>query len=218
MGGITAARGIYANACKAIRFSLSFVLGMSLFMLAGLIAFGDLPLNAVQIMWLNLLVSVGSVLPLGLERPAKGLMNNPPRKKDLIFGQKGAKTSLLQGFLLAVVTFIAYTLGNQTSSLLATTMAFITLGFGQVLCTFSARSGYSLLNFKRHRLNWWLLASAVLVGFSLWFIGTVPSFVTLFGITGLSADMVWNIILLSCVPFVVAECTKIPGLVKELIH
>lgn len=216
MGGINAGRGIYENVCKAIRFSLSFVLGLSLFMLIGLIGFGTMPLNAVQIMWLNLLVSVGSVLPLGLERPAKGLMNNPPRKKDLIFGQKGAKTSLFQGVLLAVVTFVAYFIGNRVDATLASTMAFATLGFGQVLSTFGARSTYSVFDFKRHHINWWLLLSAVVCSFSVWFVGSVPALVSLFGVKNLPTNMVWIMVLLSAIPLVIVECTKLPNFVKSL--
>lgn len=215
IGGINAGRGIYANVCKAIRFSLSFVLGLSLFMLIGLIGFGTMPLNAVQIMWLNLLVSVGSVLPLGLERPAKDLMHEPPRKKDLIFGQKGAKTSLFQGVLLAVVTFVAYLIGNRVDATLASTMAFATLGFGQVLSTFGVRSTDSFLNFKGHRMNWWLLLSAVVCSFSLWFVGTVPSLVNVFGVKNLPANLVWTMVILSLVPLVVVECTKLPNFVKS---
>ena len=216
MNGINAGRGIYENICKAIRFSLSFVLGMSLFMLLSLIVFGKLPLNAVQIMWLNLLVSVGSVLPLGLERPAKGLMNDPPRKKDLIFGQRGAKTSLAQGGLIALSTFVAYCIGVAEDPLMASTMAFATLGFGQVICTFSARSGHSLLNIKRHRFNWWLVMSGVLASLSVWLIATLPAFEPLFEGICLSSSMAWAVIALSFVPFVVTEISKIPYFVKEL--
>ena len=215
MGGINAGRGIYANVCKAIRFSLSFVLGLSLFMLVGLIGFGTMPFNAVQIMWLNLLVSAGSVLPLGLERPAKDLMHEPPRKKDLIFGQKGAKTSLFQGFLLAVVTFVAYLIGNRVDATLASTMAFATLGFGQVLSTFGVRSTDSFLDFKRHRINWWLILSAVVCSFSLWFVGTVPALVTVFGVKNLPTNLVWTMVILSLIPLVVVECTKLPNFVKS---
>ena len=215
MNGINAGRGIYENVCKAIRFSLSFVLGMSLFMLVALAVFGTMPLNAVQIMWLNLLVSVGSVLPLGLERPAKGLMNDPPRKKDLIFGQKGAKTSLAQGVLLAIAAFIAYLIGNGDDPVTASTMAFVTLGLGQVFATFSARSTHSLLNIKRHRFNWWLVLSGVVAALSLYLIAVIPAFEPLFNVCELSSSFMSTAIWIALIPFAVVEITKIPYFVRE---
>ena len=217
MNGINAGRGIYENICEAIRFSLSFVMGLALFMLIGVIAFDTMPFNAVQIMWLNLLVSVGSVLPMGLERPGKGLMNQPPRTKDEIFGQKGAKTTFIQGATLTLVTFFAYLIGYlKGDTTLGSTMAFATLGFSQVLTTFSARTPYSLLNVKQHCMNWWLLLSAVVCSFSLWFLSTVPGLLSVFGIQDLpSGNWVWGMILLSLVPFLISEIIKLPSLVKN---
>lgn len=88
LAGINAGRGIYENICKAIRFALGFVVGLAVVMLMGLILWRELPLNAQQIMWLNLLVSTASVLPLGLERPARGLLHQRPRTDDRIFNRK----------------------------------------------------------------------------------------------------------------------------------
>lgn len=216
LSGINAGRGIYENICKAIRFSLSFVLALALLMMVGLIGWQTMPLSPVQIMWLNLLVSTASVLPLGLELPAKELLRQPPRKKDRVFGQKGAKTSIVQGIVLGVSTIISYAIGfADGNGSVATTMAFATLCIGQVFGAYSARSPYSLLDFKRHHFNHWMVFAGVISLASCWLLLGGSWLTTLFGMTVLtSAQTTWMMVL-AILPFVVIELTKLPAFIKE---
>lgn len=211
---IGAGRGIYDNLGKAIRLALGFVLSIGIVMLACLIGAGTLPLNAVQIMCLNLLVSVASVLPFGLERPAKGLLSRPPREDDRIYSKRSTALSVLHAVLLSVVSIVAYAVGYQTGLVCASTMAFAVLGFGQLIYAFCARSRYSLLDFKRHHFNLWLVLSFVLASLVLIAVLKVEWLNSLFEVStaGLSVGM---IVLLSMLPFLVTEVLKLFGYVKR---
>jgi Ca2+-transporting ATPase len=208
MHGVGVGRGVYANICKTVRVTLGFVLGMGFMMLLSLLFGGGLPFNAVQIMWLNFLVATASVLPLGLELPAKNLLRQPPRTHDEILEKGSITKTLIHGGILAVCAFVAYQLGKETGS--GSTMAFLSLGFGQLLCAFSFRSEESLLNFKHHHFNWWLMLSTVLAMVSLVLVFTIPALSTLFGVTTLTAEQKTIVAVTSVAPFIVREIAKFP--------
>ncbi|MBR4867643.1 MAG: cation-transporting P-type ATPase, partial [Clostridia bacterium] len=93
--GVSASRGIYENIRRSIFLTIGFGVGLGLLMVCSLIFWQRMPLDAVQIMLLNLLVSVASVLPLGLEPPAnKGLLDRAPRKKDRVFDKLSNITAM----------------------------------------------------------------------------------------------------------------------------
>ncbi len=208
--GIGAGRGIYDNLGKAIRLALGFVLSIGVVMLACLIVTGSLPLNAVQIMCLNLLVSVASVLPFALERPAKGLLSRPPREDDRIYGKRNLALSILHAVLLSMASIGAYMLGREIDLTTASTMVFLTLGFGQFLYAFCARSRYSLLDFKRNHFNYWLVVSLVIAVGVLMAILKVTWLNQLFGLVALAGEQFGVVIGLSVLPFVITEVLKFP--------
>ena len=209
MAAIGAGRGVYDNLGKAIRLALGFVLSMGVLMLIGLLGTGHLPLNGVQIMCLNLVVSVASVLPFALEKPTKGLLGRPPRTDDSIFDKRTTVHSVIHASLLSVAAVIAYVIGYQAGGLAASTMAFAVLGFGQLLYGFCARSRYSLLAFRRHHFNLWLLLAAVAAGGLLVLILSVDGLNTVFGVTALTGGQITAVMLLSIMPFGVTEGLKL---------
>lgn len=209
LAAIGAGRGIYDNLGKAIRLALGFVFSIGVVMLVGLIGTGVLPLNGVQIMCLNLLVSVASVLPFALEKPTKGLLGRPPRTDDRIFDKRTTILSLIHASLLSIASVIAYVMGYAEGSLTASTMAFAVLGFGQLLYGFCARSRYSLLDFRRHHLNLWLMLAALAAGGGLMLILNVEGLNTVFGMTALGGSQITAVAVLSLAPFLVTEGLKL---------
>jgi calcium-translocating P-type ATPase len=78
-------RRVYDNLVKALSFVLPTSLGQALIIAVAVLAFplqdGDplLPVQPVQILWINLIVAVALALPLALEAPEPDLMERPPR-------------------------------------------------------------------------------------------------------------------------------------------
>jgi calcium-translocating P-type ATPase len=79
-------RRVYDNLVKALAFVLPTSMGQALIIAVAVLAFpltgGDpqLPVEPVQILWINLIVAVALALPLALEAPEPDLMRRPPRR------------------------------------------------------------------------------------------------------------------------------------------
>ena len=90
-------RRVYDNLVKSLAFALPTNLGEALIILAAVVAFpvvnGQplLPMQPVQILWINLVATVTLALPLALEAREPDVMRRPPRAPD---------TPLLDGFVL----------------------------------------------------------------------------------------------------------------------
>ena len=78
-------RRVYDNLVKALSFVLPTSLGQALIIAVAVLAFplrgGEplLPVEPVQILWINLIVAVALALPLALEAAEPDLMERPPR-------------------------------------------------------------------------------------------------------------------------------------------
>jgi magnesium-transporting ATPase (P-type) len=78
-------RRVYDNLVKALAFALPTNLGEGLIILVAVLAFPldgghpVLPIQPVQILWINLVATVALALPLALEAAEPGVMRRPPR-------------------------------------------------------------------------------------------------------------------------------------------
>ena len=81
-------RRVYDNLVKALAFALPTNVGEALIVLVAVLAFpvvdGEpiLPIEPVQILWINLVATVSLALPLAFEAHEPGLMQRPPRDPD----------------------------------------------------------------------------------------------------------------------------------------
>jgi len=95
-------RRVYDNLIKSLAFILPTSLGQAMIVLLAVVFFpvrdGNLlmPIDPVQILWVNLVVAITLALPLAFEAPEPDLMTRPPRAAD---------APLLSGFLI-VRTFL----------------------------------------------------------------------------------------------------------------
>jgi P-type Ca2+ transporter type 2C len=102
-----------------------------------------MPLNAMQLLWINLLSDIFPELALALERPEADLMQRPPRDSGAPIISKADYRRL--GFEAALMSAGAlasygYGLSRYGRSIEANTFAFLTLVSAQLLHTRSARS------------------------------------------------------------------------------
>jgi magnesium-transporting ATPase (P-type) len=81
-------RRVYDNLIKAFAFVLPTNLGLALILIVAVAFFpirgGEphLPMEAVQILWINLVAAVALALPLAMEAMEPNIMSRPPRRPD----------------------------------------------------------------------------------------------------------------------------------------
>ena len=135
-------RTIYDNLRKFIKFSVAGNIGkVSVMLLAPLLG-KPLPLEPLQLLWLNLLTDGLLGLGLGLEPPEKDVMRRPPYSPKEGFFSSGLGTHML--WVGAVIGAIAlglgyiYWLANPDGSW--QTITFSTLAFSQLFQALATRS------------------------------------------------------------------------------
>ncbi len=209
-------RGIYSNIKKSIQFLLSCNIGeiITIF-LATVLNFHQMPLVAIQLLWLNLVTDSLPALALGMEPVEKGVMKQKPRNPNVsIFANGFAVSMVFYGVLVAVVTLAAYLLGEYvlTSAALAdqtaNTMAFATLVFCELTRAFAVRSEKESI-FKIGLFTNKTMNIAFLVGLVLQLaVLLVPPFQTVFQVTSLNAVEWVIVVVLALVPLAISEITK----------
>lgn len=102
-------RAIYANLRRSVLYLLSGNLGEILVILLAIVAGLPLPLQAVQILWINLLTDTLPSVGLGVEPPEPGIMARPPRAPGEPFLPRWtAPLVLVPSVLLAFATLAAF--------------------------------------------------------------------------------------------------------------
>lgn len=141
-------RNIYDNIRKFIRYMLASNVGEILVMLFAMLLGLPLPLVAIQILWVNLITDGLPAMALALDSAERDSMKRPPRKttEGIFAGGLGWKI-ISRGFLIGVVTLIAFMFVYETESLTkAQTIAFSTLVLAQLIHVFDCRSEYSIFH------------------------------------------------------------------------
>ncbi|KAJ6853980.1 calcium-transporting ATPase 8, plasma membrane-type-like [Iris pallida] len=79
-------RSVYANIQKFIQFQLTVNVAALVINVVAAVTAGEVPLNAVQLLWINLIMDTLGALALATEPPTDQLMNRPPvgRREPLI--------------------------------------------------------------------------------------------------------------------------------------
>ena len=137
-------RGIYANIKKATHYLLSCNIGeMITISVATLCHFTHMPLQPVQLLWLNLVTDSLPALALGMEPVEEDVMEKKPRDaRENFFNKRFSLRLLWQGFMVGALTLLAYGLGYfyLGGPEVANTMAFATLTLSQLCHAFDVRS------------------------------------------------------------------------------
>ena len=157
-------RKIYTNIRKSIQFLLSSNLSEVIAVFVSTML-GFVILKPVHILWINLITDSLPALALGMEPSEDDSMKQKPRDpKDGIFAGGVGFDILYQGFLVAMLTIVAYLIGHyiETKTFSLTTsadgisMAFLTLSIAEICHVFNVRrQRKSLLNVKKQNLYLW---------------------------------------------------------------
>ncbi len=205
-------RVIYSNIRKFVYYLLSCNLAEIAIIFLSTLLWGDSPLTAIQLLWLNLVTDGAPALALGTEKAEPGIMSQPPRppKEPIInrFMQWGIG---IQTLAITAVTMAAYALGRFLHPEMlefAETMAFVTLSISELARAYTARSErYPLLKmgiFGNRNMNLAFVFSMALIFAVIY----VPFLQPIFNTTSLGWTQ-WEVIIpLLLVPSIAAEAVK----------
>ncbi len=104
-------RGLYDNLLKYLRFQMSTLVAyIALFIAAGVFTIaGGIPLNPLQILWLNMIVDIPIAIALGFDVPSAGLMNRAPRPVGApVLSRTDWIRLCVQGAVMTVGSLVAY--------------------------------------------------------------------------------------------------------------
>ncbi|MGD8854069.1 MAG: HAD-IC family P-type ATPase [Gammaproteobacteria bacterium] len=205
-------RTIYANIRKSIHFLLATNFSEIEVMLASIALGLGQPLNAMQLLWINLITDVFPALALAMEPSEADALDRRPRdpeepiirRQDLV--QTGVESAVISG---GALTSYGYALLRYGPGPTAGTHAFTTLTLGQLLHTYSCRSENRTLFTPGRRpsnpyLNWALggsLAAQLVAAFT-------PGLRKLLGTTPLGALDALVIAAGAGAPFIINELNK----------
>lgn len=209
-------RGIFSNIKKSIQYLLSCNIGeiITIFVATAL-NFHQMPLVAIQLLWLNLVTDSLPALALGMEPVEPGVMKQKPRdSRKSIFADGFAASMIFYGVLVGAITLAAYWLGEYVLSDpniadgTANTMAFATLVFGELTRAFAVRSEtrsiFSIGVFSNSAMNKAFVVSLAMQLAVLF----IPFLQEIFKVQNLTGTEWIIVIALSLVPLIVSEITK----------
>jgi len=144
---VSQGRTIYNNIRKAVHFllatNLSEIMVMAIATAGG---FGQ-PLNALQLLWLNLVTDIFPALALALEPAEVDVLQTPPRNPDeSIIKASDFQRILFESTTLSGSTLAAYAYGVTRYGIgtRASTITFMSLTLGQLLHSLSCRTEHSI--------------------------------------------------------------------------
>jgi len=140
---ISHGRTIYNNIRKSVHFLLATNLSEIMVVGAALTAGLGQPLNAMQLLWINLLSDVTPGLALALEPPEPDVLQQPPRDPaEPILTSADFKRIAFESAVLSAGAFGAYGYGLARYGMgaQANTLTFTSLTVSQLLHAFSCRS------------------------------------------------------------------------------
>jgi len=143
-----------------------------------------LPIEPVQILWVNLIMAIGCSIPLIWEPKEKGILDKPPRDpNEKLFNPMFLKKVGIVSVISAVAAFSMFlvftnTVGVSEDELTqAQTVAFTTLIMVQLIYLFTARSILeSAFTFSPFSNKWVLVGAGVTLGLQLLIVYSSPLF------------------------------------------
>ena len=231
-------RIIYANIRKFVGFLLSCNIGEILVIFLSLMILGPemIPLEPIQLLWLNLVTDSFPALALGQEKGERDIMLAPPRaRKAKILDKEMAWSIVVQASAIFICVFAAFTYGRyiypdfiltdgvkqiakefdwlalpgHMPASGARTMAFTTLICAELLRAFSCRSEHFSVFSIGLFSNKVMVRSTLLSFLLLLVVLYVPFLRPIFDTVSLTVQDWVVVIVLSLVPFAAGEIFKL---------
>ena len=143
VGAVEYGRALYDNLLKYLRFQMSTLVAyIAVFIGAGIFSIaGGIPLNPLQILWLNMVIDIPLAIALGFDEPTPGLMQRAPRPVGApVLSSRDWVRLCVQGFVMTVGTLAVYLLAEpEYGAAVASTMLLTTLSLFHLVAGYMAR-------------------------------------------------------------------------------
>ncbi|MCI0632414.1 MAG: cation-transporting P-type ATPase [Actinobacteria bacterium] len=143
VGAVEYGRALYDNLLKYLRFQMSTLVAyIAIFIGAGIFSIaGGIPLNPLQILWLNMVIDIPIAIALGFDEPTGGLMERTPRPVGApVLSTANWVRLCAQGFVMTVGALVAYQIAEANYDLaVAATMLLTTLSLFHLAAGLLAR-------------------------------------------------------------------------------
>jgi Ca2+-transporting ATPase len=143
VGAVEYGRALYDNLLKYLRFQMSTLVAyIAIFLGAGILDIaGGIPLDPVQIIWLNMVIDIPIAVALGFDQPTPGLMGRAPRPVGApVLTASNWVRLCVQGAVMTVGTLVAYQIGESNFDVaIASTMLLTTLSLFHLMAGLLAR-------------------------------------------------------------------------------
>lgn len=214
IGAVEEGRGIFDNIQKFIHYLLSCNAGEVMLMFFAALVGWPAPLEAIQILWINLVTDGLPALALAMEPPEQGIMERPPRPphEPVITRTRGFLIAT-HGLLIAAAATVGFAVvyyGPVEGSLeRARTVAFCIMSYSQLFFAIGCRSHVRTLPQLGFFTNPHLLGAIAISGVLQTIVVTLPMARSVFGTVELEPRD-WLIgIGFSLVPITVIEVVKL---------
>lgn len=216
-------RNIYNNIKKTIMFLLSCNLGEVICVFLATLFNWQLPLVAIQLLWVNLVTDTLPAISLGVDPGDKDVMSRKPRNpKESFFAGGAGMRAVVGGTLIGILTLIAFYLGwkyhgldGEEAVTYGRTMAFIVLTFSQLFYSLTMRNTKKTIFEVGFFGNKFLIVS-IIVGILLQ-VGliNINAIATIFKVTAIKL-VDWDIVIvLSLIPVTINEFIKIGTRIRK---
>ena len=210
IAAVSQGRTIYNNIKKALHFLLSTNLSeIMVMLLANLLGIGQ-PLNAIQLLWLNLVTDIFPGLALGLEAPEPDVLAVPPRPPEApIINSTNFKRLGFEASVISLCTLGAYSYSIAYYGICdrSSTIAFMSLVTGQLLHSLSCRSSQPFWRVKLQPNHYLTLALAISLSLQCICL-IIPSLGSLLKVTAIDLLDVVVIAVSALLPLTINEVTK----------
>ena len=199
-------RNVYSNIKNAITYLLSGNFSAILAVVFCSVLLLPNPFMAVHLLFINLITDSLPAIAIGMEKGSDEVLNEKPRNsKDSILNKKTLIKIGYEGCIIFIFVMIAYFLGLQTSSLMASTMAFSTLCLSRLLHGFSSRTSKRIYKVQKNTYS----IFAFLIGFILLTcILLIPSLHGLFSIGKITINQYLLVCACALASFLSIQITK----------
>lgn len=222
-------RNIYNNIKKAVIFLLSCNLGELVAIFFSILMNWPVPLQATQILWINLITDSLPAISLGMDPGDHDVMKQKPRNpKESFFARGAGVRAILGGVLIGTLTLAAfyyglwehnYTFSNISASIgteefkyaltYARTMAFVVLAASQLFYSLSMRSTSKSIFQVGLFKNKYLIGSIIIGLFLQLLVISVPFFAKAFEVQFLSLKDWGLVFIFALIPLFINEIVKV---------
>lgn len=210
VGAIKVGRGIFDNIKKAVKFLLSSNIGEILTVFSGIVFGYASPLNAIQLLWVNLVTDSLPAIALGLDPYDDEIMKKPPKAPHKsLFADGLWRDIIFEGMMIGALALLAFSIGSNVfkNVIVGNTMAFAVLSISQLVHAFNMRSDSSVIKAGLFKNKYLVLSFIVGIILEAGVISIAP-IAKIFSVVPLNV-LQWLIVaLLSVLPLFIVELSK----------